>query len=247
MTGNDVTSADVRLGSLRVHVARTSQDSRGGVLLYPTIRGLDHTMRAQAREFASAGLTALVWDPYNGEDATGDVFQMLDRSKECEDRSMVRDLKSVVDFMQDELGLASIAGTGSCFGGRVALVHGGSDDRICAVSAYNPTIFLDTPIDFAGHSLSRADFPGETLDVFELAASINGPVQICRPERDFTLPAAYEQLLDALRTRPEPTFYEFYPGADHGFAYAPGEANEKAQRFAWASTLSLFSQRFQDA
>ena len=242
MTSDTFEAADIRLGQLRIHVAHPAQNSRAGVLLYPTIRGLDDTMRESAQVFADAGMCAVVWDPYNGEDVTGDVMHMLARSKECEDESMVRDLRSVVDYMQGELELASIAGIGWCFGGRVALIHGGSDERIRAVSAYHPTLWLDTPIDFAGRSLSIADFPEETLDVFALAASINGPVQICHPERDFTPQAAYDRLLEALRTRPEPTIYEFYPGADHGFSFALGTANEKAQRFAWAITLSLFSQ-----
>lgn len=247
MTGNDIASEDVRFDSIRVHVARPSQISQGGVLLYPTIAGLDDKMRAQARELAGAGLTAVVWDPYNGEDLTGDMSRMQARAKECEDRSMVHDLKSVVDYMQAELGLASIAGIGWCFGGRVALVHGGSDDRICAVTAYNPTIWLDTPVEIMGQTLSSADFPGETLDVFALAASINGPVQICHPANDFTPRAVYERLLDALHARSEPTIYDFYPGANHNFSFAQGPANEKAHRFSRAAMLSLFSQRFQGA
>lgn len=244
MTGNDVTSADIRLGPLRVHVARKSHGSQTGVLLYPTIRGLDNAMRTTAQAVANAGMYAVVWDPYNGEDATGDVFDMLDRSKECDDQNMVRDLKSVVDYMKGELGLTSVAGIGWCFGGRVALIHGGSDDRICAVSGYHPTIWPEDPVQFAGRSLSRADFPGETLDEFALASSVNGPVQICHPERDFVPRAVYERLLEALRARPEPTIYEFHPGADHGFSFAPGKTNEEAHRFAWATTMSLITQRF---
>lgn len=247
MTGNGIKSEDVRLGSLRIHVARAVQDSGTGVLLYPTIMGLDDSMRALAGAFAEAGLNAVVWDPYNGEDAVGDPLRMLVKSKECEDRAVVRDLRVIVDHVQGELGLTSIAGIGWCFGGRVALVHAGSDDRIHAVSAYNPTIWSEIPVEIAGHSLSRADFPGETLDELALAGLINGPVQICRPEHDFTPATVYQRLMDVLLTRPHPTFYEFYPQADHGFSYTPGQANEKAHRFAWAATLSLFSLSLQGA
>ncbi len=223
------------------------------------MRGLDDKMQATARAFADAGMSAVVWDPYNGEGPAGMatpaepgkmpppdlVFKMMAKLNELEDRSMVRDLTSVVDYMQDELGLASIAGIGWCFGGRVALVHAGSDDRICAVSASHPTIWGDTPIEFMGKSLSSADFPGETLDAFELAASINGPVQICHPGEDFVPQPVYDKLLASLRARPERTVYEFFPGASHGFSFAPGEANEKARRQAWSTTLALFSERFE--
>lgn len=51
----------------------------------------------------------------------------------------------------------------------------------------------------------------------------------------------------ALRTRQDPTIYEYYPAAGHGFSYTPGEANERAHRYAWATTLSLFAQTFQAA
>jgi carboxymethylenebutenolidase len=236
-----MTAGDFRLGKLRIHVAQSDVASRAGVLLYPTILGLDEEVRARARAFAQAGLTAVVWDPYDGQDGVADPMQMLARSKQCEDRAMVDDLRQVVDHMQGELGLDAIAGIGWCFGGRVALVHGGSDDRLSAVAAYNPTVWSDATVEIAGHPISRSDFPGQTLDELELSASIGGPVQVCHPERDFTPLSVYQQLMDVLRARPAPTIYEFYPGADHGFSYTPGPANERAHHFAWASTLSLFS------
>ncbi|WP_169814668.1 dienelactone hydrolase family protein [Nocardia pseudovaccinii] len=243
MTDKHIESEDVRLGSLRIHVAHPVLASRSGVLLYPTIMGIDDAMRSFAQAFADAGMYAVVWDPYNGEDGVGDPMQMLAKSKEVEDRAAVRDLGLIVDHMRDELGLTSIAGIGWCFGGRIAIVHGGSDDRIQAVSAYNPTIWSPSlpPVEIAGHPVSRADFPGQTLDELALAATINGPVQVCHPAHDFTPPVVYQELMDVLRTRSNPTIYEFYPGVDHGFSYTPGQANEQAHRFAWATTLSMFS------
>ena len=70
MTDHDVTTSDVRLGSLHLHVAGASQ-AQGGVLLYPTMRGVDDKMRATARAFAEAGMSAVVWDPYNGQGPGG--------------------------------------------------------------------------------------------------------------------------------------------------------------------------------
>ena len=67
MTGTDVAAEDVRIGSLRIHVS-SAAGSPAGVLLYPTIMGLDEPMRALARKLSGAGLTAVVWDPYDGAD-----------------------------------------------------------------------------------------------------------------------------------------------------------------------------------
>jgi dienelactone hydrolase len=63
--------------------------------------------------------------------------------------------------MQGELGLDAIAGIGWCFGGRVALVHGGSDDRLSAVAAYNPTVWSDATVETRGSRRgSRPVVPG---------------------------------------------------------------------------------------
>ena len=229
------------MDSLRIHVAQVAPASRAGVLLYPTIMGLDDTMRACAQAFVDAGMTAVVWDPYDGEDGNGEVGTMLAKSKEREDQDVVRDLKLIVDHMQHELDLASVAGVGWCFGGRIGILHAGSDHRIGVLSAYNPTMWSPTPVDIGIGMVGRADFPNQTMDEFVIAESIRGPVQVCHPEHDFTQPAEYRRLVEALYKRQDPTFYEYYPGADHGFSYTPGLANEKAYRFAWTATLSLFS------
>ena len=72
----DVRAENVRIGRLRVHVA-TAPSSPLGILMYPTIMGLDEPMRRFARAFAEAGFTAVVWDPYDGEDGTGSIPEML--------------------------------------------------------------------------------------------------------------------------------------------------------------------------
>ena len=139
------------------------------------------------------------------------------------------------------MGLAGTAAIGWCFGGRIGLLHAGSDQRVLALSAYNPTIWSPTPIEINGVSISRADFAGQTLDEFALAKAIRGPVQISRPEHDFTTDAEYMRLMNALCERSDPTLYEYYPDAHHGFSYTPGEANERAHRFAWNATLAMLS------
>jgi carboxymethylenebutenolidase len=132
---------------LRVHIAYPAAKSDAGVLLYPTIMGLNDPMRSFARAFADEGMTAVVWDPYDGEDGNGVMPEMLARSQKREDHEVVRDLKLIVDHMQEALGLVSIAGIGWCFGGRIGLLHAGSDGRLGALAAYNPTIWSEAGID----------------------------------------------------------------------------------------------------
>lgn len=237
-----MSSEDVRLGRLRIHVARPQSGSPPGVLLYPTIMGLDATMRAFAAQLAGAGFTAVVWDPYDGEDGTGSPREMLPRSKACEDEQVIADLTSIVDHMQRDVEVGALAGLGWCFGGRIGLLHAGVDSRITVLSAYNPTLYSELPVDIKGIGpMSRADFAGQTMDEFALATAIRGPVQVCRPEHDLTQPAEYDRLLAALVAREDPTLYEHYPHAHHGFSYTPGPANERAHRLAWGSRLSLLT------
>jgi carboxymethylenebutenolidase len=232
---------DVRFDGLMVHVARPAATTDRAVLLYPTIMGVDEPMRRFAAEFAAVGLLAVVWDPYDGAEVGGGPQVMLPRSKEREDREVLADLDRVVTYMEAELGADSIAAIGWCFGGRIALLHAGRDQRVRPVCAYNPTIYSTTPLEVPGIGpISRADFAGQTLDELEISRAIRGPVQVSRPERDFTQGPEYEALFAALCARPDQTIYEFHPGATHGFSYTPGEANERAHRLAWAVTLALF-------
>lgn len=243
MADNDARQwEDRRLGALRIHIAYPAAKSQAGVLLYPTIMGLNDPMRSFAKAFANEGMTAVVWDPYDGEDGSGVMPDMLARSQKREDHGVVRDLKLIVDHMQEALGLVSIAGIGWCFGGRIGLLHAGSDHRVGALAAYNPTIWSVDGIDIGPARVSRSDFPGQTMDEFQLAAAIRGPVQIAQPQHDFTRPEEYQRLLEALRTRSDPSVHDYYPGAEHGFSYSPSETNQRAHRFAWGVSLSLFAE-----
>lgn len=239
-TGNGtIRCEDIRLGALRIHVAYPAVQSGIGVILYPTIMGINDPMRSFAMALADEGLTGVIWDPYDGVEGTGVMPEMLARSRRREDHEVVDDLKRIVDHMRDNLGLASIAGIGWCFGGRIGLLHAGCDSRVMALAAYNPTIWSVEGIELDSQTICRADFPGQTMDEFALAANIRGPVQIAEPQIDVTRRQEYQRLMEVLQTRPDPTFHEYYPGAGHGFSYVPGEANQRAQRYAWRSSLSM--------
>lgn len=241
MTEQKISTSDVQVGSLHLHVAQPVEATHVGVLLYPTIAGLDEHMRDQASTLAEAGLTAVVWDPYDGNQPAGGRVAALELSKTFQDEDIVRSVTQALDYMQDELGLTSFSAFGWCFGGRVALLHAGVDRRIGGVVAYNPTIWRDQIVEFGPMRFSGADFPGETIDVIAGASAVHGPVQICHPEHDFTPQDVYDSLLSQLRTRQDPTFYEYYPGVGHGFGQGPTEADAAARASAWPRTLRTLS------
>lgn len=240
MAGAD--STELAIGPARAQVTVPVGRPRIGVLLYPTIMGITPAMRQFATELAGLQQAVAVWDPYRGTPADGSMMEMIERSKTCEDDAAVEDLRLIVDHMCSKLGVERLAGIGWCFGGRIGLLHAALDDRISVLCSYNPTMLSTTPVEVAGVGVtSKADHPGQTMDELDLARRIIGPVQVARPEHDFTRGAEYQTLLDALFQREDPTFYEYYPGAQHGFSYTPGEANERAHRLAWTVTLSLLS------
>ncbi|UOQ56375.1 dienelactone hydrolase family protein [Leucobacter allii] len=241
-TEQSITASDARIDELAIHVARPSGGSATGVLLYPTIAGLDEHMRAQAATLAEEGLTAVVWDPYDGNPPAGGRPAALELSKSFQDEDIITSVTKVLDYMEDELGLTSFSAWGWCFGGRVALLHAGLDSRIGAVAAYNPTIWGDQVVEFGPMRFSGADFPGETMDVIAGASAVRGPVQICHPENDFTPQDVYDALITQLRERSAPTAYEYYPGIGHGFGQGETDADAAARAQAWPRTLAVLSE-----
>lgn len=230
------------IGQVSVSLTAPARPGRVGALLYPNIFGVGPAVSHLAEDLAARGITAVVWDPYRGEPVSDSVEEMLARSRKCNDEEVVADLRHVTTWMIDEMDLSAVGGIGWCFGGRLGLLHTGTDDRVGLLCSYNPTMWSSTPVEIYGRPTSRADFAEQTLDEFDLAARIGAPVQMCQPEADhLTQPESYERLVTALRGRGAPTVHDYYPGADHGFSYAPGEHNARCHRTAWAVTTGLFT------
>ena len=60
-----IRTEQVALGRVDGHVTHAERP-RGGVLILPTITGVDAHMRERAGMLAEAGYSALIWDPYPG-------------------------------------------------------------------------------------------------------------------------------------------------------------------------------------
>ncbi len=234
-------SREVRSGSVRLLVTEPDRPTRSGVALLPTIAGIDSYMAQVADLLARDGHVVATWDPYDGKPVPAETMGQLALSRTIRDKDAMRGIRAVIDHLTGSLKLNAIATIGWCLGGRYALLHGGLDPRLAAVVSYNPTIYSPTPVTVQGHLLSKADFPGQTLEEFGIAQRIGCPVQLARPGHDLAQPAEYERLQKALYARAVPTRIDYFPEAAHGFAYQPRNAADRAAAaIAWAGTRGLF-------
>lgn len=232
---------DVRVGSVRLRITEPDRPTGSAVVLLPTIAGVDGYMAHVADLLARDGHVVAAWDPYDGKPVPAETPGRLALSRAIMDEDAVRGIRTVVDHLTGPMKLARIATIGWCLGGRYALLHGGLDPRLAAVVSYNPTLYSPTPVMVQGHLLSKADFPGQTLDEYGIVRRIACPVQVARPGHDLAQPAEYGKLQAALYARTVPTRIDYFPEAAHGFAYQPRNAADRsAAVIAWAGTRALF-------
>lgn len=234
-----------RLGAIRHLVAEPASPTGNAVLLLPTIAGVDGYVADTAAELAARGCLAVVWDPYGGDPVPGDMMAQLAMSKRLDDERVMADLHALGEHMLGTLGARRLATLGWCMGGRFALLHAGFEPKVAAVAAYFPTIYSRWPVRLSGAMVSKADFPGQTIDEFALASRIAGAVQINRPGADLTQAADYAELQAALYSRKAPTTFSYFPEAHHAFVYRPETAADSAAAVAaWPATLEFLRASF---
>jgi len=241
--------------SLTLHIEQPSQASDTGILLLPRIYGVEKSMVENSKEIASLGMTAVVWDPYQGNVAQPmNGATALKESRKLEDNAALSNIKSAIDYMSSELGIKKIGILGWCLGGRFALLAAASDSRVKSVTIYHPTIYpaepttintrkvmpSKTPRGPAELTLHRATVTGQSIDEFAEAKKVMCPARLIRPGHDLMQPADYEKLTDILNERTAPTNVEYYPLASHGFsARQEFEENALAHQVSWATTLAF--------
>ena len=239
------TPVERRLGAIRHLVAEPASPTGNAVLLLPTIAGIDAYMASTASELARRGWLAVVWDPYGGDPVPADMMAQLAMSQRLSDERVMADLGALGDHMLGALGARRLATLGWCMGGRFALLHAGLEPKVAAVATYFPTIYSRWPVPLSGAMVSKADFPGQTLDEFALASRIAGAVQINRPGSDLTQAADYAELQAALYARKAATTFSYFPEAHHAFVYRPeGPADTAAAALAWPATLEFLRASF---
>lgn len=223
---------------LRAYLTQPLQPAKGGVLVLPTIQGIESHLECTCEWLNQAGMTALAWDPFSAYDPAMPVEQRWPIGRDqLDDRPVQREQLTWVRYMHEELGLEHVGVMGFCLGGRMALTLCAADPRQKACVAYHPSIELPHP---ARH-----------LDAITAAREIPCPVQILYPGHDHvTRRETFLALRDALESRSAPTIIHVYPGADHGFTEgfnvvtatdrSLNPANLAAKAVAWPQTVALF-------
>jgi carboxymethylenebutenolidase len=219
-----------RVDSSRVHCqVAHAEKPRGGVLLLPTVTGVDAFMRERAQMLAEAGLTALVWDPYPGEAPPPDLPSAQARALKLGD-DVVDDMVDCVGFMLGTLKLPAVVALGFCLGGRYAVLLAARDKRLVACVPYYPSIRLPMP-------------PNQSLDAIALAADIACPVHMIHAGADRVFgPEAFARTREALERRAAATVVQVHPGAVHSFMRAEVQsepANASATRLSWPPAMAF--------
>jgi carboxymethylenebutenolidase len=232
-------TATVGIDGLRAYVAQPEQQGSAGVLVLPTIQGIEEHIEAICGWLNDAGLTALAWDPFSAFDANLPVQERWPIGRDqLDDRVGQREQLRWVRYMHEELTLANIGVLGFCLGGRMALTLCAAEPGLKACAAYHPSI--------------EAHHPPRHLDAIAAAKKITCPVQVLYPGRDHvTTRATFEALREALESRSQPTTVQVYPDADHGFTEgfniisgtdrAANPANVTAKALGWPQTAAFFN------
>lgn len=210
------------------YVAEPEAPAQGGVLILPTIFGVNEFARQYADKLASAGMAAAVWDINSGLPLTTDYQECIKRARTLTDQGVSGMVAGWLDTLMSDFGLKSVAIIGFCIGGRFALMQAARDKRLRACAMAYP-------------SIENPRLANQELDALALASEIACPVQLLRPGNDHvTSPETYEILTGALLKRNAPTTLQVHPAAEHGFMHRnTPEANVTATALASPQVIAF--------
>jgi carboxymethylenebutenolidase len=221
-------SQDIKQPGLAGFLAQPDAPTNGGVVILPTIFGVNGFVRGYAETLARAGLAAAVWDLYEGLPLTTDYEESKSRARKLSDAGMQAAVKKWLDYMLDDLKLTSVGVLGFCLGGRYVLMTAARDARIKACAAAYP-------------SIESPRLPNQEQDAVALAADIRCPVHIVQPGHDHVASVeTYAALKEALHKRAAPTIWQYYPDAEHGFMHRKEPAANPAATVIASPQLVAF-------
>jgi carboxymethylenebutenolidase len=213
----------------RVGYLARPADAQAGVLLLPSVHGIDEYSKAYAHALAEAGLATVIWEPFPGQAPAETREQRAARLAPLTDATSLHEMTWWLDLMAKELLLTKIGTAGFCLGGRYALLLSTHEWRIAACVSYYPTI--ETP-----------PLPGQSEDVVALAKTIACPVHMIRAGKDhLTSEDVFQRLQANLQSRDAPTIVQHYPHGDHGFMQRTGAPNEAAIHLSTPQTIAFLT------
>jgi carboxymethylenebutenolidase len=189
------------------YLAEPDVSARGGVLILPTIFGVNDFARQYADTLAGERMTTAVWDINSGLPLTTDYQECIKRARTLTDAGVTGVVDRWLGKMMSDFGLSAVAVLGFCIGGRFALLQAARDKRLRGCAMAYP-------------SIENPRLANQELDALALASDIACPVHVLRPGNDHvTNPETYEALTRALLERDAPTMLQIYPAAEHGFMH----------------------------
>ena len=223
-------SQDIKQPGLAGFLAQPDAPTNGGVVILPTIFGVNAFVRGYAETLARAGLAAAVWDLYEGLPLTTDYEESKSRARKLSDAGMQAAVKKWLDYMLDDLKLTSVGVLGFCLGGRYVLMAAAQDKRVKACAAAYP-------------SIENPRLPNQEQDAVALAADIRCPVHVVQPGHDHVASVeTYAALRENLHKRAAPTVWQYYPDAEHGFMHRKEPAANPAASVIASPQLVAFLQ-----
>jgi carboxymethylenebutenolidase len=228
-----IRTEQIAQGRVHGHVAH-AENPIGGVILLPTIFGIDRFSQTRANMLAEAGMTTFVWNPYPGEVQPTEYPAAMARATKLSD-STVGDMSECISHMLGPMGLKSVAVLGFCLGGRYSLLLTAADPRpVCCVSYYP--------------SIREPKKANESEDAVARSAAIKCPVQLIHGTADevIVMPV-FLKLRDTLEKREAATITQLHPGAVHSFLRGDLQtvpANASATRLSWPPSLAFLKSFF---
>jgi carboxymethylenebutenolidase len=203
------------------YVARPEQAASAGVLIFPTIFGINDFARGYADRLAATGLLAAVWDINSGLPLVTEYQECIRRARTLTDTGVAQMVRTWIDTLTARFALKSVGLLGFCIGGRFALLCAAQDKRVaCCAMAYP--------------SIEDPRLANQECDAVSLASEIACPVHLLQPGKDHVTSAAtYDALKNALFKRNPSTTFQYHPDAEHGFFHRETpEANRRATSLA---------------
>src|SRR5262245_37302413 len=118
-------------GERIAYLARPA-DAQAGVLLLPTVHGIDQYAKAYAQMLAEADLATVIWEPFPGWPPAESREQRAARLATLTDATSLHEMTDWLEWMLVELSLTKVGTAGFCLGGRYGLLLCARDPRIAA-------------------------------------------------------------------------------------------------------------------
>lgn len=209
-------SQDIKQTGLFGFLAQPDEGTTAGVLILPTIFGVNAFVRGYAETLARAGLAAAVVDYYSGGPLPASYDDAKATARKLSDGGIAGMETRWLDHLAGEMRLTTLGVIGFCLGGRTSLIAAARDKRIKACAAVYPSIEAPRPAN-------------QELDSIALAAGIACPVHVVQPGHDHVAsPETYTSLKQTLFKRGAPTIWQLYPDAEHGFMHRKEPAANQA-------------------